>query len=75
MIEWHNCSRCGKPCSIVPLSVLFDPEGKRYGGVWYCKTCRIYYRGSFLTYEQILELKNKTMSVEQIDLKEKNNNE
>jgi hypothetical protein len=64
MIEWHNCTRCKQPCSIVPLSILFDKECKKYGGVWYCQFCRVYYTNHFLSYEQIQELKEKQISVE-----------
>ena len=67
MIEWHNCTRCSNPCSIVPLSLLFDTEGKKYGAVWFCQICKKYYTNHFLSYEQIEELKSK-----QVKLEEKN---
>ena len=67
MIEWYYCSKCGNPCNIRPLSVIFDVEGKKYGGLWYCQICKKFYTDQFLSYEQILELKNKNISYEQIN--------
>ena len=64
MVEWHNCTRCNKPCTIVPLSLVFDVECKEYGGVWYCQKCKVYYKSGFLTYEQIKELKKKRVELE-----------
>jgi hypothetical protein len=70
LVEWHNCSRCGKPCSIKPLSLQLDPEGKKYGAVWFCQTCRVYYTNNFLSWEQIKELQEKQVIIEQIGTEE-----
>jgi hypothetical protein len=56
-LEWFKCLICGNKCSIIPLSVLFDIEGKQYGGLWYCETCRKYFTDYFLTFSQIEQLK------------------
>ena len=72
-VEWYNCPKCGRPCSVKPLSKAFDPEGKKFGGIWFCQTCRIDYLADFLTYEQIQELKNTIVPVERIEQQEGNN--
>lgn len=71
MIEWKFCSRCGKPCSIQPLSKIFDPEMKKYGGVWYCEICNKYYSSHFLSYAEIKDLTEKQTSLEHLEDKEK----
>ena len=51
-------------CNIRPLALLFDSEGKKYGGIWYCQYCKKYYTNHFLSYEQILELKEKQIELD-----------
>jgi len=62
--EWLICPTCRGRCNIRPLSLLFDTEGKKYGGMWYCQYCQVYYTNHFLSYEQILELKEKHVELE-----------
>ena len=69
-VEWYTCPKCGKPCSIKPLSKVFDPEGKKFGGVWFCQTCNVYYPMRFLSYDDITELKNGIISIKRIEDKE-----
>jgi hypothetical protein len=63
-MNWFVCPICYEFCSITPISSIFDPEMKKYGGLWYCKFCNKYFTNYFLTFSQIEELKKEVIKNE-----------
>lgn len=37
-LEFPSCPNCWETCNIYPIS-SFDPEGKKFGGIFRCSIC------------------------------------